>query len=651
MRDPAPQPDVIPSEFEAVAPEVLARQVEAWKAELARWKATERLVAEGNTVLVLGPEPLPPLNAGQRAFCRERLLPALFQLRRYRARGLCRRQYAPQLVDAFHTLHFVWGPGGVGKTEMLKVLEQVMLRECFGRVCFAAWMGVAGGLLPHGTTLCQATGLKPVDFARDDARPEPTPDQRITFETLCGPPEELSLVVIDEVSTLSPNVLQHSSERFDFLVDGPKDPDVPFGGLLVLLLGDFLQLPPVMATPLYKAAVNKLLGGKIPSAYGKRPTKAKVPRAVSVEGRGTDLFIRFKVFFLTEQMRARDDEQHCLRLEALRNLNDPKPLTEDTVRWLYSRALRPEHLSHPDVVFARMATVSAKESAEHNLRTTMAYARYRGFYVFRWKRKIPEPSLPYVEKPAMERLYEEERAELYHWWVADSPGIILKNFPPGSIGQQLHLANGTSVRNASLTLAEGALDRADVLTEEGVRVVTLREQPLSINVQLIIPVNQRAYVRESLGLAVSGAGAVVVPIKRLGGYQRKTKLSSVHAAAHGYRAELQLNQELPTEVSWSNTDHKYQGVTIREDRNVYEPLSSQRRAARAVEAEEAAMAAAATAAAAGGRSMQAVCAARRSPQRRFESRRTQGVEEPGGPSRVIGLPSRAARRTAQPSVP
>ena len=77
---------------------------------------------------------------------------------------------------------------------MLKTLEVVMLRESIGRIVFAAWMGVAAALLPHGATICAASGLSPNEFVAE-ATPKLTTKQRTDFEKTCGPPEEVALVV------------------------------------------------------------------------------------------------------------------------------------------------------------------------------------------------------------------------------------------------------------------------------------------------------------------------------------------------------------------------------------------------------------------------------------------------------------------------
>jgi hypothetical protein len=130
-------------------------------------------------------------------------------------------------------LHVLWGAAGTGKTEMLKVLEQVMLRDCLGRIVFCAWMGVAASLLPHGLTMCGATGLTPMQFKQKTRFTAQCVDAQLTtFEKLCGPSEEVSMVVMDEMSTFGPVYLHHASTRFGQLMRAPSD--CSFGGCLAL---------------------------------------------------------------------------------------------------------------------------------------------------------------------------------------------------------------------------------------------------------------------------------------------------------------------------------------------------------------------------------------------------------------------------------
>ena len=66
----------------------------------------------------------------------------------------------------------------------------------------------------------------------------------------------LIMLVIDEISYISPEVLGQIDNRLRQLM---AKPDIPFGGIAVLLMSDFFQLPPVAATyTLYSPLVGLL---------------------------------------------------------------------------------------------------------------------------------------------------------------------------------------------------------------------------------------------------------------------------------------------------------------------------------------------------------------------------------------------------------
>lgn len=120
--------------------------------------------------------------------------------------------------------------------------------------------------------------------------------------------ENVRLIIIDEVSMLDPSILLFVHLRLCSLFARNGD-ETPFAGRHVLLLGDFLQLPAVGASLLAVALDN---------------------RAVADRGAARDLFRRFSLTMLVEQMRAADDPFH---LELLRRMSSPlqyaQPLTAE----------------------------------------------------------------------------------------------------------------------------------------------------------------------------------------------------------------------------------------------------------------------------------------------------------------------------------
>ena len=59
--------------------------------------------------------------------------------------------------------------------------------------------------------------------------------------------------IIDEISTMQPSCLGALSQRFQ---QATGNFDAPFGGIPVLLIGDFSQLPPIPPISLVKALLE-----------------------------------------------------------------------------------------------------------------------------------------------------------------------------------------------------------------------------------------------------------------------------------------------------------------------------------------------------------------------------------------------------------
>lgn len=145
---------------------------------------------------------------------------------------------------------FLTGPAGCGKSAVIREVQKRL--EAQGRRCaVTATTGVAavhiGGVTLHS-------------FLR--LRPNETPSKfyaRITsaarYSTKLDHIKGLSCLIIDEVSMLRPDTFA-AADLVLREVRGAEQPYLrqrPFGGLQVLLTGDFFQLPPVMQASELKA--------------------------------------------------------------------------------------------------------------------------------------------------------------------------------------------------------------------------------------------------------------------------------------------------------------------------------------------------------------------------------------------------------------
>ncbi|MBB3769874.1 ATP-dependent exoDNAse (exonuclease V) alpha subunit [Angulomicrobium tetraedrale] len=134
------------------------------------------------------------------------------------------------LVREGAPLIMVLGGAGTGKTTFLHALR----RHGGGRQAFLAPTGVAA-LQLGGQTIHSFFGLPPRLVDPDQVKPR-SPKRNLM--------KKLERLVIDEVSMVRADVL----DAVDRCLRIARSDPAPFGGVQVVLVGDFLQLPPVVPT-------------------------------------------------------------------------------------------------------------------------------------------------------------------------------------------------------------------------------------------------------------------------------------------------------------------------------------------------------------------------------------------------------------------
>lgn len=144
-----------------------------------------------------------------------------------------KQQYALNRCMDGHNL-FITGGAGVGKSYLTSTIVK-HLREQGQHVYITASTGVAASLI-NGQTLHSLLGMgladKPVDVLIQLAM-----KRRKLLRTW----RRMDVLVIDEVSMIDPEFFT----KVDRLASAMRENTQPFGGLQVLLVGDFFQLPPV----------------------------------------------------------------------------------------------------------------------------------------------------------------------------------------------------------------------------------------------------------------------------------------------------------------------------------------------------------------------------------------------------------------------
>jgi hypothetical protein len=230
------------------------------------------------------------------------------------------RQVLPG-TDAPASPFLIHGGPGTGKTFVAKYLASCC--EALGvGARSAALAASAASLLTKGATLHTLIGLggrgKPGEdgggIPRDFTKPVSADKLRRLREKF----RNVRLLVIDEISMVPVDLLGHVNHRLQLIMENQS----LFGGLVVVMMGDFRQLPPVMGLNIAVQVTRMACAGEVVAAD-------------SAAASAVTAFQAARVFFLTEQMRCSDVDwmsmlHQCSETGTLAPISGKlKPLTSD----------------------------------------------------------------------------------------------------------------------------------------------------------------------------------------------------------------------------------------------------------------------------------------------------------------------------------
>ena len=295
--------------------------------------------------------------------------------------------------------------------------------------------------------------------------------------------EDLFMLIIDEISNVPPHLLQRVNSRLQQL----RNCSLPFGGLAVLLVGDFLQKSPPGATSLvrglmYMTVIRDIQENKSKSPFTPKvnfPFSGRQPDGIkdvtSNTSNGLRLFEQFQLFSLKEQQRASEDICHTSFLERIGN-NRCK-ITTDNLN-IY------QHLSKKDMKsdFADACFIVSTNRERQNISFIMAqqFAFRHKCPIIRWRRDVQA----WFNRPSMEEELDlvEKDPIFYEHFVQGIDGYLTEN-----INVSLMIGNGTKIRYHSLSFhtrdQEDAVKRLLQHSKAG-QVVTLEYAPKCVNVQV-----------------------------------------------------------------------------------------------------------------------------------------------------------------------
>ncbi len=367
------------------------------------------------------------------------------------------------------------GDAGGGKSYTVDTIVLATDLLNLGHVATTAHLGIAAVII-NGHTLCRlftinSNKIDKLDNTDGYIQPLSNSSLEALRQTLNY--EDLSLLVIDEISAVDPRFLPFISARLQQVYGN----DEPFGGVSVLFVGDFRQLFPVGPNipqamvayaqetqkddPVQKKIQNILPDNADETVQLKKKVRRNIAKTVAEHSkykktkkqkvqkllrekikcplvkRGCELFASSERHHLTTQHRA-DDPEHLefiLRLAEANNicLNDFKnyePLTQKDV----------QH-EDPEKNWSNAPYIVASNRERFNIcyKKSLEYAKKHGVHLYRWRSKMDELSWDgKPEKPEDQQEAIDKDPTFWQWFV---PGIHV--YLNQNINVGLGMANGT----------------------------------------------------------------------------------------------------------------------------------------------------------------------------------------------------------------
>jgi len=464
--------------------------------------------------------------------------------------GLDDSDYTPPVT-------IITGGPGTGKSYLVKVLGGVSDKMRVGKQLRAAYCGIAAVNI-DGYTLVSHLDI-PTDFINgsdNNMRPW-NPDKLEAFKKKYDV-DRISAVIIDEISTVKPRLVGYLNKR---LREARPGIDKPFGGLAVLFIGDFDQLPPVGGDSIPKTIMDREeMRRNSRRRYVRRGDNTQITTAA---GMGANLFKNAGHIRLTTQHRSEDDEHTSL----LGKMSAGESIDSEDLQ-LYKSLSEEDN----DFRFATILVSGNRERHEMNMIQSKKWADHYRTNLVRWKRRIRDNT--WKGKPknpqTVERLLQESC-----FWETFSAGAL--GFLTVNINTDLGLANGTQVRYHSISFAkeEDTKDFNDKVSEsQPGEVIELRKRPDIINVELFPDVpgdskkqqkdNERKRREWKYG-SITDDGKIVIPITPHESKHVKWHHEICRGFGGGYRcrpSKVDCTDHFPIEPAFAVTLHKAQGRTI-----------------------------------------------------------------------------------------
>jgi len=211
----------------------------------------------------------------------------------------------------------IFGEGGTGKSTVVEAIKYWFhMTNQSERLLITATTGAAAAKV-RGNTLHSAAGI-----AMDTSDSEKKARSRNPSDKEVSKWSETEYIIIDEVSMMDCKLMMTLNTRLN-LLRGYKNDDLPFGGINLIFIGDFYQLPAVSKLDLWRD-----------SKLGQWEKGHRLWRSLNA------------AVTLVKQMRQADDPKYAGSMSRIR-IHEP---TDDDIELLKTRVSAAIHESAPIIV-------------------------------------------------------------------------------------------------------------------------------------------------------------------------------------------------------------------------------------------------------------------------------------------------------------